>query len=39
MNSDLVTSENYLLHSCLDFSATYMAVSMLEHDLNEEYPL
>ncbi len=29
----MVAGENYLLNSCMDFSATYMAVSMLEHDL------
>ena len=33
MHTDLATGENYLLNSCMDFSATYMAVSMLEHDL------
>jgi hypothetical protein len=39
MNRDLVTSENYLLNSCMDFSATYMAVSMLEHDLSKNVDL
>jgi len=39
MHSDLVTSENYLLNSCMDFSATYMAVSMLEHDLSKNASL
>jgi hypothetical protein len=39
MNSDLVTSENYLLQSCMDFSATYMAVSMLEYELNKNSSL
>jgi hypothetical protein len=39
MQSDLVTSENYLLNSCMDFSATYMAVSMLEHDLSKNVNL
>lgn len=35
MQTDLVNSENYLLNSCMDFPATYMAVSMLEHDLSK----
>jgi len=39
MQKDLVASENYLLNSCMDFSATYMAVSMLEHGLNENISL
>jgi len=39
MHRDLVTSENYLLNSCMDFSATYMAVSMLEHDLSKNVSL
>jgi hypothetical protein len=39
MQKDLVASENYLLNSCMDFSATYMAVSMLEHNLNENISL
>ena len=39
MHKDLVTSENYLLNSCMDFSATYMAVSMLEHDLSKNASL
>ena len=39
MNKDLVISENYLLNSCLDFSATYMAVSMLEYDLSKNSSL
>jgi len=39
MYKDLVRSENYLLNSCLDFSATYMAVSMLEYDLGENSSL
>ena len=33
MHGDLADSENYLLNSCFDFSATYMAVSMIEHGL------
>ena len=39
MHRDLVASENYLLNSCMDFSATYMAVSMLEHDLSKNASL
>ena len=39
MHRDLITSENYLLNSCMDFSATYMAVSMLEHDLGKNASL
>jgi len=39
MNRDLSADENYLLHSCLDFSATYMAVSMLEYELNKNSSL
>ncbi len=39
MNRDLVPSENYLLHSCLDFSATYMAVSLIEYELNKSSSL
>lgn len=39
MHRDLVTSENYLLNSCMDFSATYMAVSILEHDLSKNASL
>ncbi|MBW2603069.1 MAG: SidJ-related pseudokinase [Deltaproteobacteria bacterium] len=39
MQRDLVSSENYLLNSCMDFSATYMAVSMLEHDLSKNAAL
>ncbi|MEA1949718.1 MAG: SidJ-related pseudokinase [Thermodesulfobacteriota bacterium] len=39
MYRDLVTSENYLLNSCLDFSATYMAVSMIEYDLEKNSSL
>ncbi len=39
MHRDLVASENYLLNSCMDFSATYMAVSMLEHDLSKNVSL
>jgi len=31
--------ENYLLNSCQDFSATYMAVSMLEYDLRKDASL
>ena len=36
---DPVDSENYLLNSCQDFSATYMAVSMLESDLGKDASL
>jgi hypothetical protein len=39
MHLDLVDSEDYLLNSCRDFSATYMAVSMLEYDLNKNASL
>jgi hypothetical protein len=39
MHTDLVDSENYLLNSCFDFSATYMAVSMLEDDLGRNVSL
>ncbi|MDH3573441.1 MAG: SidJ-related pseudokinase [Desulfobacteraceae bacterium] len=39
MHRDLVASEKYLLNSCMDFSATYMAVSMLEHDLSKNVSL
>jgi len=39
MQRGIVTSEKYLLNSCMDFSATYMAVSMLEHDLRENASL
>jgi len=39
MQTDLVDSENYLLNSCQDFSATYMAVSRLEYDLNKNASL
>jgi len=39
MYRDLGVSENYLLNSCKDFSATYMAVSMLEHDLSKNSSL
>ena len=39
MHVDLVDSENYLLNSCQDFSATYMAVSRLEYDLNKNASL
>jgi hypothetical protein len=36
---DLVESENYLLNSCQDFPATYMAVSTLEYDLSKDTSL
>jgi len=39
MNRDLAASEDYLLNSCLDFSATYMAVSTLEYALNKSFSL
>jgi hypothetical protein len=39
MHVDLVDSENYLLNSCQDFSATYVAVSRLEYDLNKNASL
>jgi hypothetical protein len=39
MNRDLVASEDYLLNSCVDFSATYMAVSTLEYALNKSCAL
>jgi len=39
MHEDLVGCENYLLNSCQDFSATYMAVSRLEYDLSENASL
>ena len=39
MYRNLVDSENYLLNSCLDFSATYMAVSTLEYELEKRSSL
>ena len=39
MHNNLVASENYLLNSCMDFSATYMAVSTLEHDVSKNVDL
>ena len=39
MIADLVGSENYLLNSCQDFSATYMAVSTLEYNLRKDASL
>jgi hypothetical protein len=39
MYRKLVDTENYLLHSCLDFSATYMAVSTLEYEIDKSASL
>ena len=39
MHGDLAGCENYLLDSCQDFSATYMAVSRLEYDLSQNVSL
>ena len=39
MHADLVGCENYLLNSCQDFSATYMAVSRMEYDLTQNVSL
>ena len=39
MIADLVESENYLLNSCQDFPATYMAVCTLEYDLSKDASL
>jgi len=39
MHRKLADSENYLLYSCSDFSATYMAVSTLEYEIEKSSSL